>query len=294
MVEISVVIPHFDQQDSLKKCIDALKHQTLDQERYEVIVVHNEGVIPEILFQIVGNTSNIYLEKEPKPGSYAARNTGIKKAKGKYIAFTDSDCIPDKNWLEVLLNQFSRVQEPIRISGEIAIIPPTAPKVDWCYQYETVFEFRQKRSAEGGTAVTANMAVTKTILDDIGGFEEGLKSGGDKLWNVKASSHGVPLLYEPLARVWHPSRNNLSQICRKYRRTYGGWFVKYGWNERSAFMRFVFIAYPLRPPIRPIKELIQAKPGLPKFMKVLSVLFVIRLVRVYEHLRLSFGASPLR
>src|SRR5690625_514486 len=96
--DISVIIPVLDNEDGLRACVHALQQQSLPSERFEIIVVDNgsedgtleaAGELPVRLFSQV----------EPKT-PYAARNRGLKEARGRIIAFTDSLCIPDRQWLE--------------------------------------------------------------------------------------------------------------------------------------------------------------------------------------------------
>lgn len=291
---ISVIIPHFRQEEQLEKCLEALENQTLNTGLYEIIVVHNETHLPESLAKLADKYCNLIIKTEGKPGSYAARNLGIKAANSKYLAFTDSDCTPSTNWLEKAVEEMESFGNVCRIGGRINIVPPHGNELDWCYLYETVYEFRQDRSVRNGSAVTANLIAHHSLFSNVGLFEDSLKSGGDKEWNLRCANAGVPIKYADSVVVGHPSRNSIAEICRKYRRTYGGWFYLYGWHNKGVLIRLFLTLYALRPPIRPVIELIRAKPGLVKFVKVLSVLLVIRLARVYEHIRLATGKQPLR
>src|SRR5690606_33493940 len=96
--KISVIIPTYHDWARLILCVEALKNQSFPQEDFEVLIVNNDPLdkVPAG-FPIFPNFSII---NEEKPGSYAARNSAIKIAKGEILAFTDSDCIPDKDWLQ--------------------------------------------------------------------------------------------------------------------------------------------------------------------------------------------------
>lgn len=90
----SVIIPTFNRRGQLKKCLAALKNQ--NYKNFEIIVV-NDGSSD-------GTSGDINHAKNLGPS--AARNSGIKKAKHEFLAFTDDDCMPDENWLKDLAESF--------------------------------------------------------------------------------------------------------------------------------------------------------------------------------------------
>src|SRR5690554_2984846 len=97
MIEISVIIPTYKDWERLALCLQALENQSFKPSNFEIIVINNlPGDLPPAAFKL---PKNAVLVDEGKPGSYAARNTGIGMAKGEILAFTDSDCIPHKDWL---------------------------------------------------------------------------------------------------------------------------------------------------------------------------------------------------
>lgn len=85
----SVIIPTYRDVERLQKCISALKRQEKFT-NFEVIIVNNDST--DLKIAVPDNRFRVIAEK--KSGSYAARNAGIKAAKGKVFSFTDSDCIP--------------------------------------------------------------------------------------------------------------------------------------------------------------------------------------------------------
>ncbi|WP_353746014.1 glycosyltransferase family A protein, partial [Shigella sp. FJ200518] len=82
--------------------------------------------------------NNCILLDEAKPGSYAARNKALKIAKGDIYAFTDSDCQPKEDWLEVAINFFIDNTEVERIGGEISLFTKNE-KANWFEIYEMFF-----------------------------------------------------------------------------------------------------------------------------------------------------------
>ena len=89
MVKVSVIVPVYNVENYIEKCLDSLLNQTLDD--IEIIVV-NDGSTDNSANIIKEKYVNkiVYLEKE-NGGLSDARNFGLPHAKGKYIAFLDSD-----------------------------------------------------------------------------------------------------------------------------------------------------------------------------------------------------------
>jgi glycosyltransferase involved in cell wall biosynthesis len=96
LLDYSVIVPVFNHWQLIPLLLDLLKNQTIPDSRFEIILVDNgSDHIPEI-DDLPGNTRIIGCST---PGSYAARNEGIKHAKGRILAFTDADCRPAPCWL---------------------------------------------------------------------------------------------------------------------------------------------------------------------------------------------------
>src|ERR1700694_11206 len=94
---VSVIIPHYNDVDQLKHCLTRLRRQTLSSERFEVIVADNnsKGGVREVR----RIASDIVVVPATIQGAGPARNAGVAVARGSVLAFLDSDCFADENWL---------------------------------------------------------------------------------------------------------------------------------------------------------------------------------------------------
>lgn len=217
---ISVIIPVYNDFKRLKKCIHSLMEQTF--EPLEIIIVDNNSTLEEKekIKNLVCNKSNlIMLEEDKIQGSYAARNKGLKYAKGDIIAFTDSDCIPKSNWIEKIKEGFIK-KETDAIAGRIEFIfndkDSLGEIVDSLISMQNKEKVRRR-----GVAVTANLAVKKSIFNKIGLFNPNLKSGGDINWTNKLTKLGFDLMYDEKMVVEHPTRNE-KQLLKKRKRVVEG------------------------------------------------------------------------
>ena len=114
---VSVIIPVFNDTEKLQLCLKALENQTYPQELYEIIVIDNNS--DRNITEVTKQFKQVSLTQESKRGSYAARNQGIKIARGDLLAFTDSDCIPTANWLENGVNKLLLVSNCGIVAGKI-------------------------------------------------------------------------------------------------------------------------------------------------------------------------------
>ena len=95
MPKFSIIIPVYDVEKYIKKCLDSVFNQTYNN--YEVIVV-NDGTKDNSM-EIVKNY-NVITINQKNQGLSMARNNGVKKAKGEYLLFLDSDDYLEENTLE--------------------------------------------------------------------------------------------------------------------------------------------------------------------------------------------------
>lgn len=95
MVNVSVIIPVYNTEHYLKKCLDSVLAQTL--KNIEIICVNDGSTdsCPDILQQYAKKDKRIRLIQKENGGSVSAREAGVKAAKGEYTGFVDSD-----DWIE--------------------------------------------------------------------------------------------------------------------------------------------------------------------------------------------------
>jgi glycosyltransferase involved in cell wall biosynthesis len=92
-----VVVPFFNNECHIAACIESLLNQEAVGGPFEIIFVNNGSTdgSPSVVERYGGLT----VLAEATPGAYAARNTGIRRARAPLVAFTDADCVVDRTWL---------------------------------------------------------------------------------------------------------------------------------------------------------------------------------------------------
>jgi glycosyltransferase AglI len=242
----SVIIPVYNDPVGLKETLTSLKHQSIPETQYEIIVCNDGGV------EAVSNLCNKYSVREvlitPNKGSYNARNRGIEEAVGDYLAFVDADITVPEHWLEcglMALQSADYVGGPVIINEEEASSP--------AHYYELVTGFKDNESGYTHQFyVTANLFVKRSVFELIGGFDERLRSGGDNEFGNRVYLSGIYRQnFNRELAVIHPPRGFHSLVKKRVRITEGKMMLNNLYPERYRYEIPSPISLILRTPIPP-------------------------------------------
>lgn len=209
--KISVVVASYNGGRTLKTCLDSLTH--LNYPDYEVILVDDGST--DGTREIVQQYSTVRYIRQPNLGLSAARNTGIDAATGEIVAFTDSDCRADEDWLRYLIGDL--------LSGGFAgigghnFLPPEDSSVAAAVMVSpggpahVMLSDREAEHVPG-----CNMAFFKFALLDLGGFDPVFRKAGDDVdvcWRFLES--GYKLGFSPAGFVWHYRRSTVGAYLKQ-------------------------------------------------------------------------------
>ncbi len=292
-IKISIIIPTYKDWPGLQLCLNALTKQNFESALFEVIVVNNDSNSVPPLDLILPANCKIIVEK--KPGSYAARNTGLNYAIGAIIGFTDSDCIPDKNWIKNAFTHFEAHPDCKRIAGKVALFNKEN-KPNLAEIYDRLYAFPQERYVKKwGTSVTANLFTYKSVFEKAGFFDENLMSGADLRWGLMAQKADVSIEYVESVIIHHPARNTFGELIKKEKRLGGGGgklFKKHDY----VIVDFFKLLNQFRPRLAELRYIKTNGKDLRSVDKI-SILFIRHYLlglRAYEKFRVQMGKKPNR
>lgn len=216
---VSVIVPVLDAAGTLAQCLDALARQS-GAPAFEVLVVDNGSHDASVALATRHPLHPLVLH-ELRPGAYAARNTGLRYARGTVLAFTDADCRPAPGWLAAGVAALSAGDADI-VGGRIQPVTAQPPTV-WA-RYDAARYLRQNTLiSDAAMAATANLFTRASTFGQVGPFDATLRSGGDLEWCRRAQVHGLRLRYAPEAVVDHRCRTTMLATWRLHRRLGAGW-----------------------------------------------------------------------
>ncbi|MBE9209867.1 glycosyltransferase [Nostoc sp. LEGE 06077] len=293
---VSVLIPVFNDTERLIICLKALEKQTYPQELYEVVVIDNGS--EESIKDAICPFKQVQATCEARPGSYAARNKGISIAKGKIIAFTDSDCIPTSDWIEKGVSNLLNTANCGLVAGRIDFFFKNTDRLTPVELYESIeFPFDQELNVKDKHfGVTANLFTFKHVIDKVGVFDEELKSGGDSQWGKRVFQAGYQQIYADDVCVKHPARNSYAQLYKRMARFIGGKHDLMMRQHPSRVEMTKDLLSNFIPPFRIFYRIWKNKKldTIRKKKQFTAVVFFIRYVVIIEKIRLYFGGVSRR
>jgi len=293
---VSIIIPVFNDFGRLRICLKSLEKQTYSRELYEVIVVDNNSTRnPE---KELKDFPWIHLLVEGNPGSYTARNLGIKSSKGEIIAFTDSDCIPCENWLENGVNALLKNSKNGVAAGKIEIFfkEPHHPNLVELYDSVTFLQ-QEKYVNQYNSAATANLFTYRRLFNELGFFDDSLKSGGDGEWSKRVFNAGYLVIYAENSSVMHPARYSFKDLHKKINRVTGGFHKMESQYSRNKILLLLKLLIQLRPPLRSGYQKTQEQDilnGLAHKVSFLLIFSLVHYLTILEKLRLVLGGETVR
>jgi len=215
---VTLIVPTY-RRPEVVRCLDSIQHQRLDS--FEVLLVDN-AADPSLAETVAAynQTARVPIRYVPEPnlGLHNARHAGLRVASGDVLVFTDDDASFDPDWLATYAERFAEQPEMAAAGGPVRPIwetPPPTWLVDFMADYPEMFPvlslmepYREFRLGPDGWFFGVNMAIRRSVLLDLGGFNpdsfgsiwlgDGETGLNRRLWEV-----GALVGYVPEALVYH-------------------------------------------------------------------------------------------
>lgn len=205
-LDFTVIIPTYNRPAALAACLAALDRSSYPRDLFEVVVVDDGGRVDlgHVIASSVGALLHFLRQQQRGPGS--ARNAGARVARGRWLAFTDDDCLPEPGWLHALaahLVRDNRLAVGGYTSNQLVDNPYSSTSqllIDYLYAH-----FNAAGGGDAKFLTTNNLAVPAAAFQAIGGFDETytLAASEDREFCSHWLQRGYRLHYEPMARVRH-------------------------------------------------------------------------------------------
>lgn len=202
--KVSIIVPNYNGSATLTACIQSLLVLDYPKEKLEIILVDN-GSTDHSVQIIKSYPVKLVLEKDIK-GSYAARNMGVTQATGDVLAFTDADCVADKQWLLHAVKHFT-LKDVGGVAGKVLGTKPETLVEEFIVWSKGFDQARFFNHPYYPFAITANVIYRKIVFDKIGKFETNWISGGDVDFSWRMQIDGkMKLVYADDCIVYHYHR----------------------------------------------------------------------------------------
>ena len=226
---ISVVVPMRDAVATLGAQFAALANQSYEG-AWELIVADNGStdgsrqLAEEWLGRIPGMK---IVDASDRRGPSSARNAGAAAAKGRLLAFCDTDDVVDQGWLDALIAALETHDFVVGSMDDTSL--NRGLPASW-------FDLRSHPTDPTATsnflpyARSCNLAITREAFLAVGGFDDELTHGEDKDFSWRVQAAGYALHFAPDAVVSYRRRRNAKSIWRQY--------VGFGRSDVLLYRRF--------------------------------------------------------
>lgn len=230
---VSIVIATHGRPVGLSRTLSSVI--ALDYSNYEIVVVDNAPATSEtreMLQRDFADVSNLQYVTQDLPGLTPARMRGIEVASGEIVAFTDDDVVVDRYWLAELVAGFEAGDQVGCVTGLTLPLELDTPAQILFEEYggfgkgvtRRIYNLREHHPGDrlfpyaiGRIGSGNNMAWSKRLLEQIGGFDLALtKTGAEDISAFfDAITSGHTIVYEPAAIIFHEHRRDYHDLRRQ-------------------------------------------------------------------------------
>jgi len=210
-MKISVIVPTFNAERTIEKCLNALKKQTY--KNFEVIVV--DGSSTDNTVKVIEGKFDAKLKRWRSSGPGEKRNVGAKMAKGEILLFLDSDLALCKDGVKELVKVFEKVDAD-GITGT-PFTPKDSGTLDYIVGLDYEYRFEKMGESFVDVAATTIFAIKKKVFFKIGGFDVRFKraTGEDWDFSAKMRKKGFTIFHTQKVKGYHYTAERVCPYLKK-------------------------------------------------------------------------------
>ena len=182
--DLSIIIPAKNEEDSLPKLLNSVKHQGLSN--IEIIIADGDSDDKTVE---IAKQYNCKVVKGGKPAE--ARNNGFKYSKSDYLAFIDADVILPKNFLKKALKEFE--ERDLDVAGTLQkslLVGKKFMDLKYKFYYNIANQIMKIMQYTKKPCMQVCMFAKRDIHEKINGFDESIIFGEDSEYSKRASRVG--------------------------------------------------------------------------------------------------------
>ena len=224
---ISVIVPVRNEAPFIRRTLDQLLGQNYDPDRFEVIVVDGASTddTPDVVRGLEAEHPNLRLLANARRWSSAARNLGVRSARGDIVVVVDGHCeVDNANYLSELADAFERSgadcvgrPQPLDVPGasalQRAIAAARASRLGHnpaSYIYSAAEQFVPSKSVA--------IAYRRSVFESVGYFDESFDACEDVEFNHRIDQAGLRCFFTPRVCVRYYPRASLRGLFHQLRR----------------------------------------------------------------------------
>ncbi len=220
---VSIVIPAYNSEKTILASIKASLAQSYSN--IEVIVVDDGSV--DATASIVRSIGEVKYIRQDNRGPASARNRGAAAARGDIIFFTDSDCVPEKDWVKKMVSLLSSGDKDLAVvAGSYGIVNRDS-MLARCIYKEILFRHKYLVPSYPRAFGSYNFCIWARIFKELGGFNTDYRyaSGEDNDLSYKVLEAGYKILFIQDVVVSHYFPTSVRKYLKEQFR-HGFWRVK--------------------------------------------------------------------
>ena len=185
-------------------CLQSLACLEYPSDRFEVIVVDDGCETPlEDVVARFRDSLDVTLITQSNVGPAAARNTGASTARGKFLVFTDDDCLPARDWLQALATRFATAQDQVVGGRTLNALPKNLYSSASQVLVDIVYDYFNSDSNRALFFASNNLALPADRFAAVDGFDPSLTTSEDREFCDRWMKHGYTMTYAPEVLVYH-------------------------------------------------------------------------------------------